>query len=78
MAYYILHSPIFELWTLTDFLLTQVKASSDRPKVNYILHSLYKSGMISTICHKFGKSFIKIIPLPALYGMTITSNNFLI
>ena len=43
---------------------------------NYILSNLYKSGTISMICHKCGKSFIEIILLLATYGMARTPNNF--
>ena len=38
----------------------------------------FKSRMISTIYHKYSKSFIENIPLPASYAIRIYWNNFLI
>ena len=68
---YRISDPSFaHLWTLfMAFLLMQVKKGFDTPIFNYILPFLYKSGMISFIYHKYGKSFIEIISLPASYAM---------
>ena len=38
----------------------------------------FKSGMISTIYHKYSKSFIENITLPASHAIRIYCNNFLI
>ena len=57
------------------FALIHVKADA-QVLFNYILSNLYKSGTISVICHKYGKSFIEIISLLATYGMARTPNNF--
>ena len=60
--YGILDTLFSYLWTLsTVFFLMQVKTDFDTLIFNYILPFLYKSGMISIIYHKYGKSFIKII-----------------
>ena len=60
------------------FVLTQVKIDLDTHILNYGLPFLYKNAMISIIYHKYGKSFIETIPLPASCAMKIPSNNFLI
>ena len=59
--------PLFtHLWALSmAFVLMQVKTGFDTPIFNYILLIFVKIGMISTIYHKYNKSFIEIIPLPA-------------
>ena len=56
----------------------QAKTGFDTPIFNYILPFLYKSQMISSIYHKYGKSIIEIILLLASYAMGIPWNNFLI
>ena len=47
------------LWTFyTDFVLIQANTSSYTPIFNYILASLHRMGLISTIYNKYSKSFI--------------------
>ena len=47
-----------------DIVLMQLTTGSDTPIINYILFSLDKSGVISTICHKYGKSSIETVSFP--------------
>ena len=54
------------------FLMMQVKTGFDEPICNYILPFLCKSGKVSVIYHKYGKSFIEIISLSA--SCTIRGN----
>ena len=65
--------PLFtHLWALSmAFVLMQVKTGFDTPIFNYILPFFFKSGMILTIYHKYSKSFIENIPLPASYAIRI-------
>ena len=56
----------------------QVKTGFNTPIFNNILFFLYKSGTISIIYYKYGKSFWEIILLPASYAMRIPWKNFLV
>ena len=48
----------------------QVETGFDTPIFNYIL-PFFKKEMISAIDHKYSKSIIENIPLPASYAMRI-------
>ena len=76
VAFQIPYSPIFEhyLWLLSR---SKLKQAFIQP-YSFIFYPFFKSGMILTIYHKYSKSFIENIPLPASYGMGIYWNNFLI
>ena len=65
--------PLFtHLRTLsTAFVLMQVKTGFDTPIFKLYFTLFFKSGMISTIYHKYSKSFIENIPLPASYAIRI-------
>ena len=76
VAFQIPYSPIFEhyLWLLSR---SKLKQAFIQP-YSFIFYPFFKSGMILTIYHKYSKSFIENIPLPASYAMGIYWNNFLI
>ena len=76
VAFQIPYSPIFEhyLWLLSR---SKLKQAFIHP-YSFIFYPFFKSGMILTIYHKYSKSFIENIPLPASYAMGIYWNNFLI
>ena len=66
------------LWTLSTVLVfTLVKTSFDLLILNYILPFLYKSGIISIIYHKYGKSVIKIIPLHYIFDSVMKNCAFI-
>ena len=46
--------------------------------IQTIFYPFFKSGMISTIYHKYSKTFIENISLPASYAIRTYWNNFLI
>ena len=72
MGYGISHHFFAHLWTLsTAFVLMQVKIGFNTPIFNYMLTFLYQSEVILIIYHKYGKSIIEIILLPASYAMRI-------
>ena len=67
------------LWTWsTAFVLMQLKTGFATPIFRLYFNLFSKSGMISTIYHKYSKSFIENIPFPAPYTIGIYWNNFLI
>ena len=70
--------PLFtHIWAFSmAFVLMQVKTGFYTPRFNYILPFFFKSGMMSTIYHKYSKHFIEVIPLPASDAIRIYWNNF--
>ena len=77
MACQILYSPIFG-HNLRLLSWCNWKQALIHPHSDYILTFFFKSRMISTIYHKYSKSFIENILFPASYAIRIYWNNLLI
>ena len=78
------HLFFYRLWHVRSFIHPsldinygfRLDASEKRLWYAYIQLSvisfLYKSGIISIVYHKYVKSFVEIIPLPAPYAMSLS------
>ena len=63
-----IHPPLDNIYSFSLYA-SEIKLWDTLTQIYFTV--FYKSGMISIIYHKYGKSFIKIISLPASYAMRI-------